>query len=269
MDREREKLIGARLRAFRETLQIPRSKFAVSIQFGSERLASYESGRAPLRYEVFHAVTQKYFVNPFWLATGFGSPRLPMSFNDADILPLVKPRMLFTEVYDTYLASKFEPQSTEAEHQLTEMKKQLLSAFEVLSDDSISPVKRQQMSKQLSGAVDKMVSRLKSERRLGEHPNKGLPQISEPTDNRKDNLDIQKAPDNLSEMRSEVPTWPELKKTVLRLTTERGEKSALAKRLGVSRQVLGNWLSDDAQGTPNAELTLKLLTWVEERKRKK
>ena len=48
MDKTDVIVIGSRLRAFREKRQIPRSGFAVKIGFGSERIASYESGRAPL-----------------------------------------------------------------------------------------------------------------------------------------------------------------------------------------------------------------------------
>lgn len=68
----------------------------------------------------------------------------------------------------------------------------------------------------------------------------------------------------VSSVKTEVPTWPELKKNLKRLTAQRGEKSALAKSLGISRQVLGNWLSDDSQGTPNADFTLALLKWVKQ-----
>jgi DNA-binding phage protein len=82
----------------------------------------------------------------------------------------------------------------------------------------------------------------------------------------KDFLDKQNPHAIFADMRTEVPTWPELKKDIRRLTARRGEKKALAEKCGVSRQVLGNWLSDDSQGTPNSELTLKLLKWVNGKK---
>lgn len=85
----------------------------------------------------------------------------------------------------------------------------------------------------------------------------------------KDNLDTLALPANLASMKSEVPTWPELKEDIKKMTAERGAKKALADEIKVSRQVLGNWLSDDAQGAPNADLTLELLKRVKQWKRKK
>ena len=73
---KREKMIGTRLRAFRELLQIPRSKFSVSVGFASERLAAYEAGRARLLYGVFKAISDRYSICPRWLAEGVGAGRI-------------------------------------------------------------------------------------------------------------------------------------------------------------------------------------------------
>lgn len=81
----------------------------------------------------------------------------------------------------------------------------------------------------------------------------------------KSGVDKVKAIDTFGGVRAkeiEVPTWPDLKKSVSRLTANRGSKSALAGRLGVTRQVLNNWLS--AESLPNAVLTLELFRWVKE-----
>jgi len=51
-DAERESAIGQRLRDFRETQMIPRTRLAVAVNIGNERLASYETGRAPLPYGI-------------------------------------------------------------------------------------------------------------------------------------------------------------------------------------------------------------------------
>ncbi len=76
------------------------------------------------------------------------------------------------------------------------------------------------------------------------------------------NLDNVSLSDTIPGMGLEVPTWPALKKLVLQFTANHGAKAALAKELKVSRQVLGNWLSDNSQGMPNADLTLELLRRV-------
>ncbi len=102
---ERERMIGARLRDFRESLQIPRTRFAVSLGFGGERIASYESGRAALPYEVFRAVFTKYSINASWLATGEGSSKNDgppyLGFLPGD----VKRGTTFSQVYDERLAA--------------------------------------------------------------------------------------------------------------------------------------------------------------------
>ena len=83
----------------------------------------------------------------------------------------------------------------------------------------------------------------------------------------KDILDSKSPTGSVTDMSLEVPTWAQLKKQIAKLTSAHGKKAALADELGVSRQVLGNWLSSDDQGTPNAELTLRLLKWVRDPKR--
>lgn len=102
-DRAAELAIAERLRSFREWLQIPRSKFAVSVGVGSERLASYEAGRVPLRYEVFREIAKRYGLDDGWLATGRGSPRRPIQFDDSEFFGKVKRGALFSEVFQAHL----------------------------------------------------------------------------------------------------------------------------------------------------------------------
>jgi transcriptional regulator with XRE-family HTH domain len=99
---EREKEICDRLRRFREILQIPRTRFSLSIGVSSERLYSYEAGRAQIRYDTFSAVQKQYGLNPVWFATGEESPRLD-GFSDEKFRAHIKPRELFSSVYDRLL----------------------------------------------------------------------------------------------------------------------------------------------------------------------
>lgn len=64
-----------------------------------------------------------------------------------------------------------------------------------------------------------------------------------------------------------MPTWAQLKAEVQRLTGERGEKAALARYCQVTPQAVATWLDKDSATEPGAEATLKLLEFVEERKR--
>jgi len=100
---EREKAIGRRLRTFRESLTIPRTAFALKIGISGERLASYEAGRVPLRWDVFSVVAERYRLNPRWLATGESEPTLDFPFRPP--YPF-QPRMLFSELYDRFLSGR-------------------------------------------------------------------------------------------------------------------------------------------------------------------
>ena len=79
------------------------------------------------------------------------------------------------------------------------------------------------------------------------------------TNNRQFTIDNKNHYDIIVPVKRKVPTWHELKREIIRLTSKRGEKSALARELKISRQVLGNWLSEDNLAVPNAEQTLELL----------
>jgi transcriptional regulator with XRE-family HTH domain len=100
---EREKQICERLRQFRESLQIPRTRFALSIGVTEAALAGYELGRARLRYETFAAVQKRFSINPVWLATGEENLLL-YNWNDEKFRPQVKPREIFSHVYDRLIA---------------------------------------------------------------------------------------------------------------------------------------------------------------------
>ena len=63
------------------------------------------------------------------------------------------------------------------------------------------------------------------------------------------------------------PVMPSLIQRLKRATKERGQKSALAKWLGVHRQCVADWLS--GKQSPGGEYTLQLLKWVELQERQK
>jgi transcriptional regulator with XRE-family HTH domain len=107
-----DKGIGSRLRQLREQLKISRTAFALEIGIGSERLASYETGRVPLRWEVFCAISRRFFLNPFWLATGKSVPRLEAPFDEKHF-ETIDPRGLFSDAMLDMIAEGCEPQDWE------------------------------------------------------------------------------------------------------------------------------------------------------------
>jgi transcriptional regulator with XRE-family HTH domain len=64
-------------------------------------------------------------------------------------------------------------------------------------------------------------------------------------------------PGNLSPVQ---PIMPKLIERLRHVTAERGRKTELAKRLGVSQQKVSDWLSGRVE--PSGETTLRLLEWV-------
>src|ERR1017187_10459932 len=106
---EREKQICERLRQFRESLQIPRTRFALSIGVTEAALAGYELGRARLRYDTFAAVQKRFSINPVWLAT-CEENMLLYNWNDEKFRAQVKRRELFSQAYDRLIAKHLQSQ---------------------------------------------------------------------------------------------------------------------------------------------------------------
>jgi transcriptional regulator with XRE-family HTH domain len=111
--------IGKRLRLFRQMLKIPRTAFALDIGISGERLASYESGRARLRYETFRALNAKYYIVPTWLATGTGIARASIPFDDAVFEGSIDPKRPFSEVYSSVLDGALSAIGYEFFHEIT------------------------------------------------------------------------------------------------------------------------------------------------------
>jgi transcriptional regulator with XRE-family HTH domain len=166
---QREKEIGARLRAFRESLQIPRSRFAVSIGFGSERIASYEAGRAPLPYGVFKAVSNRYHINAQWLSTGQGSPSAYAPLDDANFEKKLSPRALFSNTYDEFLTTRVQTRVDEARLWASRLNEQLAWACESIKHFSPEEPLRsivEEYCEALEALIKKMREDLKLRRKV-------------------------------------------------------------------------------------------------------
>ncbi|MEI9863029.1 MAG: hypothetical protein WDN00_00415 [Limisphaerales bacterium] len=251
MDKDREKMIGSRLRAFREALQIPRTKFALTIGFGGERIASYETGRVPLPYEVARSVMKHYRINLLWLATNEGMPRLPITFEN-EKSELAKPRALFSEFFDTHLAADLQNKKHGIGRALVLCEEWLSERLAILGDESIHASVKESVVKQLEPFIYKANAKLP----------RGLP-IAIGTDRE---INLTKEVTSLTS-NSVTPVLPKLIKRLNDATKNRGSKSALAEWLGVHRQSVTDWLSGKQE--PGGEITLRLLQWVEQQERKK
>ncbi len=117
----REKQICERLRQFRESLQIPRTRFALTLGLTEAALAGYELGRARVRYETFAAVQKRFLLNPVWLATGEENLVLH-HWTDEKFRDQVKPRELFSHAYDRLIAKHLHSQRANEDAILTNTK---------------------------------------------------------------------------------------------------------------------------------------------------
>ncbi len=263
---EREKLIGARLRAFRETLQIPRSKFAVAVGFGSERIASYEAGRAPLPYEVFRAISKRYHVSPLWLATQVNSPKFPNVFDDSDFINLVRPRALFSEVYDKHIMPKMRVLQSEASHKFSRQRKALDLIPNILNDESVPIFERRKWAVALEGLMKKQLRTMRRDVKFRKKAsdlfaNPLLPEEKSETMSisSKSVLDNAELLSHTAGVQNEIRDLKGLIARLKKVTVPRGAKAALAREFKVTRQAVNQWLSGESN--PSADIAIRLQYW--------
>jgi transcriptional regulator with XRE-family HTH domain len=281
MDKTDVIVIGSRLRAFREKRQIPRSGFAVKIGFGSERIASYESGRAPLPYAVFFAISKNYFINPFWLATGDGDDMWHLPLPSARDLN-VPDNAVFIEVFSNHLSRLFDignadPKSeivlryqrtkTAAmliEQNFVDVPDGMVRDFEYDLDNFVQewfskhpekdPIRKLQRRLWYKTFSQKLEQRIAAETKSGQNQSK-------------ERLDKKTGLSDKVCLKKKIRSLPDLMAALREHTKLRGQKATLARELNVSRQAIDQWLSGNAK--PSAEITFKLLNRVEQQERQK
>jgi transcriptional regulator with XRE-family HTH domain len=118
---QRELEINARLREVRRFLRLTQTEFADQLGIKRTRLASYEEGRAPLRWEIALRACQQFQIGEKWLATGLhithrGKKALPFDnsiIRSSMILPtdIIVQKLphgaLFSEVFDRVLGNEY------------------------------------------------------------------------------------------------------------------------------------------------------------------
>ena len=119
---DRELEIVGRLKEAREFLRFTQKEFAEQIGITRQRLASYEEGRARLRWEIALRACRQFFISEFWLATGIlnptgaerhggirddGDTRMSMSLFTRPLVQRLRPGMLFSECFDKYLRTEY------------------------------------------------------------------------------------------------------------------------------------------------------------------
>ena len=302
---DRERQIGERLREFRAWIKLSRSVFAGQAGLDASLLRSYECARSQLNYSAAYKVIMAFGLNPEWLATGNGRMWLalpipsPKELNVGVRAPFSKIYEKHLAKVVAEQTKKWEsrppPEPIPLHINAADPRARLMAEAQMVNwlrrlvlclpdsklEDFLNflyllgtrlarsyPADLKGVFEKRIEAMDCARAQMESHKHFlaDEQPGRGKPLGNRNVEQCKDILDMPKRPDKILVVKMpRVPTWAQLKKDVARLTAGRGEKAALAAKLGVSRQVLGNWLSSDDQGTPNANLSLKLLDWVFEK----
>jgi len=127
---DREIAIGKRLRVIREHLNLSQTQAAAQLGITRERLASYEDGRAPVRFDFALKFCRQFIVSEQWLALGesriiarwmkrLSKPKRSFDWHDCDkrmCMSLLleptfhdpKPGSLYSEAYDAFFDTVYE-----------------------------------------------------------------------------------------------------------------------------------------------------------------
>jgi transcriptional regulator with XRE-family HTH domain len=286
--------ICQRIRQIRETVRLNQPSFAQAIGTNRANLSNLEYALAPLRFGLAQQICTKFDINQRWLATGDG-PMHPCLDIQIKFPPQISSKSLFSLVYFSFLQSHVEqwwevvakqfPDSPTLGRRrqiwpedafpslLASIQGNLRNAQNLMRQARANESERAALldesnllvaaALESAGAMERSLSP-EVKGFFKQHKKGDRISASEC----KDIIDTKKPGVIVAVMSAkDVPTWPQLKKTITKLTSGHGQKAALADELGVSRQVLGNWLSDGEQGAPNAELTLRLFKWSLDPKR--
>ena len=281
---KREREICQRLREFRAKTKLSRVAFADQAGMDATLLRSYELGRSQLNYHSAYKLITTFGINPEWLATRNGMMVKPINLPPPDRIN-ARPRELFSAIYFRELVESPWPlevtplivPSKNARWLSWEMLRcELKAALAHIPDDQVGSFveKMQRLMADEIAAAGYQLHDLVWQRELAMDKTEAdterdyaKPATGQPY-GMTDYLDTGKSGGIVAGMKAkDVPTWAKLKKTIVSLTKAHGQKAALADELGVSRQVLGNWLADGEQGAPNAETTLRLFKWSLDPKR--
>lgn len=289
---ERELAVCRRLREFRLHTKLSQVAFAKEVDLDSARLASYEHGRAPIRYRLALLAHAKFELNLEWLAEGVGSfksdgelPKVAHDCNHWDLFTDVyfqelKPALEAKRASARAVAKTFQElldESPSSAHGYLYLMKILLAGVMAKSPPSVHP--------DLFGAVSDCVQKywkenVESKGLILAYSGKdiatgmlellrwGAKDEAEVSGGNLSNAQIVFDQDDkamlnspVAKLRSILPrSWDQLKTRLVPVTDPQGAKATLANDLRVSLAAVSQWRSGSAR--PDADKTLQLLNWV-------
>jgi len=218
-----------------------------------------------LPYSVFRAIARRYHLSARWLAGMDNSPQIENEFDDTEFSGKIKDRMLFTEVYDTYLCTKLEAESNASFEEFLQDANKLGASFKDVNFNELPPETRQLIKQKVIIPLAKFFGHVSQGKKFQKKIDSNLASILALDEYSPEN-DLTNKADSLT-TGDVQPVLPKLIKRLRRATEARGKKSELADWLGVHRQMVTDWLSGKQE--PGGETTLRLLHWVEQQECKK
>lgn len=287
----RERAVCARVKQFREAINLSQADFAARLGITVNQLAGVEYARTPLRYQVAWRIRVCFGLSLAWLANG---EMLPDSL-EYDDLPLpaltnLRESALLTEVSDKFHGAPRTSGGHKHRHEKVtvdadEMKRRMWALISLRGEIEIwiarVPLRKmdefsdkiiafafdylkgipEDSSELINARHDAMIwAKMRAD--VAERFRGSADTVGMSPEESKLYIDKGAAPGIVGDVTTGVPTWEKLKAELIKLTAERGMKAWLADELEVSRQVLNNWLSTEDKGKPDARNTLLLLRWV-------
>ncbi len=221
------------------------------------RYASYELGRATVRFELARTIKERFGLNLAWLAGEAEN----MRGNWEMPTWVAVDNMLFSDAFNLHLRdhattymTKLDGPAIEEIGNLTQARGGLLSMTEI---ERIFDKYKSGYPEQLWDSLRLHYLRCAAEIALALQRGE-INHLTKTSYSNKADADVKIS-----------PQWPALKKRLKKATEEVGLKPALAKALGVDPTQISQWLSDSKSSRePGGEYALQMLRWVEQRERK-
>ena len=248
--------ICRRLRAFRESIGVPRTVFAQRSELDVALLVRIEHLLVPLKWRAYKSIDRHFPINPFWLRHEEGLPKSGFPYDDSDFATQINDESLFSEVYDRFLTSQMvilaQAHRQDFQNLIADMRLMAAAAkrggvldlpHDVITEMvSATDELRESLKQLLSDAV-----------KTGKCKSGSVLEGQEPLDNKKplpQSADVQ----------NKFRTFGELLDHLRKITKPRGAKAELARRFKVSRQAVDQWLRGEAK--PSAEIAIELQHWM-------
>lgn len=244
--------MAARLISARRFARLSQKELGGRVGLSRDQLATVEQARVPLRFWPGWKICRELNISQVWLMTGQGSmsPFLDLDLEGAEVA--LGERDLFRDICRFVLATRLNACAQEGQALGGDSKG--ATAVEPPLDDATINYKRNR------------ILRLRDQAHTMLREADRLQQEIEPPGKSKLSVDTLAPGGRISAVNSETGYWKALVKRVRALTSATGEKAQLGRDLDTTRQAVNKWLSGN--GAPSAEITLRLLHWVEQREQK-